>query len=307
MMSQVAFWKHEPVADQASETLAANTLRFYQQTLGDMVKLTPAGNYQIADRGGEAQWCNDPLGRRTFVKRFIVKPDDWYKLTDQVTALEQQIVQAAQLTRQRLPKKVPLYVTLFSPMTLALMLAGPERLIAHLHSAPAAVNYAIKQLLQSAERLLSLYQQVDVAGYFIANQHAAGGLLSEQDYLNFAKDSDDRILRSSTQLGDTILHLHGHGVLTAALPTHSAARVHYELDATNPSPEQFRAISQCSAVIGLPLDVWRKPASYKAQTRLMLERFAQPTALFTSPCVLPLNLANTEVQHWITAMRLALA
>ncbi|MBZ9610345.1 hypothetical protein I4W93_001925 [Rheinheimera sp. MA13] len=279
---------------------------FYQQTGGDFVKLTPAGNYQIADRGGLAHWCNDPLGRRSFIKRFIVKPDDWYTLSDDVTAFEQEIVTAASLTRQELPSAVPLYVTLFSPVTLAMMLAGPEVLSLHIRTAPDAVAFAITQLKLSFIKLLNLYSAAGVDGYFIASQHCSRAILTKDDYFRFAKQSDDAVLAACEKVGDTILHLHGQGIHFGAVPKVSNARVHYELDSANPTPESFRALTQCEAVIGLPLEVWQNPSNFAKHAADLLTRFSQKTALFTAPCVLPLAVDNAEVKAWIDAIRLVL-
>ncbi len=307
MFNQVAFWKHEPVADQAAGTLVANTVLFYQQTLGDLVKLTPAGNYQIAERGGKADWQNDSLGRRTFIERFIKAPEDWYTLTAETTALELALVQATRLTRAALPVTVPLYVTLFSPATLAVMLAGPELFARHLQQAPQAVAYAITTLQKSVENLLGLYQQAGANGYFVASQHASASVMTEQDYLRFAKEADDKVLAAAASLGDTILHLHGQDLLYSAFPKAGPVKIHYELHPSNPTPEAFRALSRCEAVIGLPLDVWAKPADYRFVVNSMLQRFMQQSALFTAPCVVPLAVANADIKEWTAHMRLAFA
>lgn len=307
MSNQVAFWKHEPIADQAVDTLVANTLLFYQQTLGDLAKLTPAGNYQIADRGGKAEWQDDPLGRRTFVKRFIHNPDDWYLLCAETTALEWVMVNATCLLREALPSSIPLYVTLFSPVTLAMMLAGPQRFSEHLQHTPDAVVFGICALQKSVENLLALYQQAGANGYFIASQHASASVMTAQEYVRFAKAVDERIVELAAAKGETILHLHGQGIHEAAFPVNGPVKVHYELHSSNPSPETYCEISRCEAVIGLPLEVYASPADYRHSVKDMLKRFNQKSALFTAPCVVPLAITNDEISAWTAQMRLAFA
>lgn len=305
MFNQVAFWKHEPIADQAADTLVTNTVLFYQQTVGDLVKLTPAGNYQIADRGGKAEWRDDPLGRRTFVERFIKTAEDWYSLSAETTALELALVQATRLTRAALPVSVPLYVTLFSPVTLAVMLAGPELFARHLQQEPQAVAYGINILQKSVIKLLALCQQAGANGYFLASQHASASVMTEHEYLHFAKDADDKVIAAAVSLGETILHLHGQDILSSAFPKAGPVKIHYELHPSNPTPEAFRSLSRCEAVIGLPLDVWAKPADYRYVVDNMLQRFMQQSALFTAPCVVPLAVANADIKEWTAQMRLA--
>ena len=294
-----AFWKHHPVADQSARTLIASTLAFHRATQGCLVKLTPAGNYQVADRGAHADWCGDPLGRRTFHTRAIHRPQDWLKLDDQLTPLEQEMVGAAQSLSQSLGPKVPLLATVFTPMTQALMLAGPERLLEHLHASPDMVRAGLQRLTCGTERLIAAYHAVGAAGIYLAAQHLSVDTLSREIYRQHGRDSDARVMAACEYFEGNILHIHGASIHFDGLPTDGNWMTHYELGPDNPSPETYRAMSRCPAAIGLPLEVWDDPAHLRSAIGTALSRFGQEGALLTAPCVVPLAVPDERIASWI--------
>ncbi len=301
----VAFWKHHPIADQSSDSLFAAIWAFQAETQGDIVKLTPAGNYQIAQRGGVAEWCGDDLGRRSFLTRAIHVPNDWLSISSNVTDLELSIVSVAQRLKQQLDSKTPLLVTIFSPVTLAIMLAGEETFLAHLHECPQLVLRGLNQLAFATEKLIEAYYQVGVDGVYLAAKHLSQTVISLPIYHKFCLAIDRRIINFCELFSTNILHIHGTQIHFDCLPNSHHWMVHFELHADNPSPEQYRACCLCPAVIGLPVEMWQQLDTLPSKINELLQRFGQQKALVTAECVVPLATPNQQLAVWIKSVRYA--
>ncbi|MDD5272779.1 MAG: uroporphyrinogen decarboxylase family protein [Methylovulum sp.] len=293
------FWRHHPLADQAAATLVAATLAFQKTTRGQLVKLTPAGNYQVAGRGGHAVWCGDPSGRRTFQSRAITTPHHWQGLSATLTPLEKDIVAAARSLRLSLPADIPLLATVFSPLTQALMLAGPAQLLAHLNNAPDAVLAGLESLGSGTQQLIAAYQAVGVNGIYLAAQHLSETLLPRPLYRELGKASDACIMAACADFEGNILHIHGPNIHFDGVPATGRWLIHYELATGNPSPADYRAACQFPVVIGLPFELWNCPERLKHAISTYLSDFNQHGALLTGPCVVPLAIPDDCIAAWI--------
>lgn len=294
-----AFWRHHPLADQAGETLVAATLAFQRTTGVQLVKLTPAGNYQVAGRGGHAEWRGDAMGRRTFLRRAITRPSDWLNLSASLTPLERDMVAAAQCLRQALPAEVPLLATVFPPLTQALMLAGPEQLRAQVQSAPDAVSSGLATLQTGTGRLLAAYQAAGVDGIYLAAQHLSEAVLPRGLYRHIGRAGDLATMAACDGFSGNILHIHGPNIHFDGLPSNGQWLIHYELGAANPPASAYRAISHLPAVIGLPFTVWDTPGRLHPAIHKHLAGFQQTGALLTGPCVIPLAITDAHIATWI--------
>lgn len=294
-----AFWKHHPVADQSARTLVDSTLAFHRVTQGRLVKLTPAGNYQVVGRGANADWCGDSLGRRTFLSRAVARPEDWLALDEQLTPLELDMVAAARSLSQALGPQVPLLATVFAPLTQALMLAGPQQLLAHLQSAPERVQAGLQRLTHGTQQLIAAYHAAGVSGIYLAAQHMSEEILGRDLYRLHGRRSDVEVMDACAQLEGNILHIHGASIHFDGVPVDGRWMVHYELGLENPSPESFRAVSRCPAVIGLPLEVWERAEGLEQAIGNALTRFGQQSALLTAPCVVPQAVPDERIASWL--------
>ena len=55
----IALWRHFPVDDQSPATLAESALRFQRELDLDLIKVTPASSYSVADWGVQDEWRGD--------------------------------------------------------------------------------------------------------------------------------------------------------------------------------------------------------------------------------------------------------
>ena len=283
--------------------MVAATLAFQAATDCDFAKLTPAGNYQVAGLGMREDWCGDALGRRTIIERGIQRADDWLHLPTTLSDLEMQLVAAAAQLRQQLPAELPLLATVFSPLTQAVMLAGPEAVAQP--SSGAALRAGVETLTRRTESLLQAYAAVGVDGIYYAAQHLSSTVLPRDVYADLGQAIDQRVATACAGFVANILHVHGSGIHLDFLPQGGRWLVHYELAPGNPSPEQFRAHSDLPAVVGAHYSLWQQCAAARdlAPLRALQARFAQANVLLAADCVVPLAVRDSEVGRWVGLVR----
>jgi uroporphyrinogen decarboxylase len=211
----VALWRHFPVDDQTPEGLAAATVRFQKDFDFDVVKVTPASSFCLKDCGIQDVWNGADEGTRDYIQRVIHSPDDWEKLPTLSPTKGQLSAQldCLRLIVRELGPETPVIQTIFSPLSQAKNLVGPENLLVHLRKYPDAVHAGLKTITENIQIFTDALLETGVAGVFYAVQHAQYGLLSEEEYLTFGKAYDLASLEPAKKGWLNMLHLHGQNVM----------------------------------------------------------------------------------------------
>jgi uroporphyrinogen decarboxylase len=111
-------------------------------------------------------------------------------------------------------ERVPLVQTVFSPLTTALKLAGPEKLRAELRGAPNAVHAGLAVIAETTGRFAAEAVARGADGLFFASQTANEGYLTRAEYAEFAKPYDLAVLEAVRGRGwFNVLHLHGRKIM----------------------------------------------------------------------------------------------
>lgn len=210
----IALWRHFPVDDQDPETLAEATLNFQNLYDLDLVKVTPASSFCLKDWGAEDCWEGNSEGTRRYTKHVIQSPQDWEKLhVIQPTAkyLSKQL-ECLSILRKNIGSETPIIQTIFNPLSQAKNLAGGEVLINHIRLFPEAVQKGLDTIAKTTKQFIESAIGTGIAGIFFAVQHAQASLLTKQEYINFGKEHDLKLLECSKGLWCNILHLHGSNV-----------------------------------------------------------------------------------------------
>jgi uroporphyrinogen decarboxylase len=211
----VALWRHFPVDDQTPEGLAAAILKYQRDYDFDLVKVTPASSFCLKDWGIGDEWRGADEGTRDYTRRVIHKPEDWEQLQtlsptqgylgDQLACLRMIVGE--------LGPETPVIQTIFSPLSQAKNLVGPDKLLVHLRQYPDAVDVGLKTITENVLRFTEAAMEIGIAGVFYAVQHAQYGLLSEAEYLAFGKAYDSHCLAPAQVGWLNMLHLHGQDVM----------------------------------------------------------------------------------------------
>ncbi len=234
----VALWRHWPVDDQSGPALARATVTFQRDYDFDFVKVTPSSNFPVAGYGAASIWEGNLEGTRVWGPRVIQTAEDWLRLaplapTDgllgEVVAANRQIVAG-------LGAQVPVIQTIFNPLAQAKNLAG-DRLLSDLRREPEAVKAGLDVLLETTLRFMEALGAVEMAGVFLAIQHASTDLLTPAEYRSFGLPYDREILAAAADMGWwlNVVHLHGHNVMFDLVEQYQAQVVNWHDQETPPT------------------------------------------------------------------------
>ncbi len=266
------FWWHFPNQDRAPRRFAQLSLELQQKLDLDFIKFSPYGLYSVVDwgvtldvRGGKLP----PVQAEYPIK----KPEDWRKLRRfRGTEGEYLIVLEAQriaLSEMRL--RVPLVQTVFSPLTTALKLAGPNTLLTHLRDAPTAVHAGLAIISETTRGFAAEALARGADGLFCASQTANEGYLTRAEYVEFAKKYDLVVLEAAKgHSWFNILHLHGEKVMFDEALDYPVQALNYHDREAGPSLAEMRKRTRKCLVGGIGHDttlVHGTPADVDAQVQ----------------------------------------
>lgn len=220
----VALWRHWPGDDQDADALTASHLAWQQAYDWDFVKASPSSSYCLDDWGAETRWEGHMEGTRTYLRPVINEPDDWLKLKPLDPGkgmLATQLAVLRQLNEQ-LDAGVPTIATIFSPLSQAKNLVGPEMMLSHMRSHPVEFRAGLDTIRESTLRFVEAAKRTGISGIYYAIQHTQYQLMSRAEYERFGLGDDIEILEMAGDLWLNIVHIHGDSAyfdLASAYPT----------------------------------------------------------------------------------------
>ena len=304
---QTALWRHHPGADQDAAQLAAATLDFQRRFPMDVVKITPAGTYQAVDHGLVDSWCDDPLGRRTIVHQPVVDPGDWDRVAvaDGIGQSASRILQTAALVRAETPPDVKLLVSVFSPLTQAIQLAGHNTVQLHLATAPQAILAGLSRLSAATMRLIRGYAAVGLDGIYLATQHMAHPFFSPEDYAVCGGGFDRECMAAAGSMTWNVLHAHGSSIHFSLPLTPANWSLHYELSAENLPLEQTLTHFSGRVLLGVPaqrlLEAGQSVDGVAALLQSLSSVMSEREKILSTGCVLPLAFPDSVIEACLMA------
>ncbi len=213
----VALWRHFPGDDQRAIDLAAASLEWQRRYDWDFLKVTPASSFCLVDYGLQDRWVGSLEGTREITRRIINRSLDWtdLRVLDPARGAISRQVETLQLIREGLGKdslgdETPYMQTIFSPLAQAKSLAGVETLVKHLRTAPDRLKTGLNTITESTLRFIDAIRRSGICGIFYAVQLANYTTFTEQEYLDFGRPYDLRILEAlQKDWWFNMLHLHG--------------------------------------------------------------------------------------------------
>lgn len=208
----VALWRHWPGDDQRAADLAEATVAFQRRWDFDFCKVSPASSFCVTDYGVQDRWVGSLEGTREYVRRAVDRSLDWTELRvldPERGALGRQL-ETLRLLQSAFGTEVPFIQTIFSPLAQAKNITGKELLIEHLRTAPDRLKTGLNTITESTLRFIDAMRKTGVSGIFYAIQHASHAVMSQDEYEEFGRPYDRRILDA---LPDdwwlNMIHLHG--------------------------------------------------------------------------------------------------
>ena len=248
----VALWRHFPETDGGADTLAASHLAFQARFRLDILKVTPASGYYGDDWGLQAAYSPNPEGVRTYTGLPVKAPSDWRTLAhlDPRKGVHGRELECLTRVRGGLPEDVPVLATVFSPLSIARTLAGEARLLSSIRSEPESLKAGLEIITEATARFAAECLAAGAHGIFFATQMARAGLLSREEYLEFGRPYDARVLAAAGRAEILFLHLHGEGVYFDLFRDYPVHIVNWHDRRTAPTLLEARAGSESRCLAG---------------------------------------------------------
>lgn len=192
----VALWRQFPGDDQRAVDLAAAVVDWQSRFDWDFVTIPPAPTFSVSDYGLTDRWTGSLDGSREITRRVIQKSLDWtdLRVLEPTRGMLRQVGETVPMVRDGLEDGTPFLLTIPSPLSQAVMLAGVEMVIRHLRTAPDRLRTGLNTLTESTIRLLDSLRRCGLAGVYYSVQLANFNRLSDLEYREFGRPYDLRVM-----------------------------------------------------------------------------------------------------------------
>lgn len=205
----ISLWRHFGGIDMTTEGLSDAMVGFQSEFDWDMVKFMPTGTYSIMDWGASTVWTPNMTGIREIVDSPIQQVGDWRKLEvlDTSKGVFGMVNAALADTIDRVGQDTPVLQTIFSPLSTARKLGGPNT-IADIRRDPESVMQGLSVIEEVTRTLMA--DAVDRgADIFYVFQSGTADVLTEEEFGRFELSFASRLLSGLPK--DTLTLLHSHG------------------------------------------------------------------------------------------------
>ena len=305
----VAFWRHVPDVDHTSQGLADAMLAFHRKWDLDLIKVMSSGVYCVEDWGCTVAYQGHPGGAKRCTEHAVKTAADWARLKplDPGAGALGRELEAVRLIRKGRVDDAPILHTIFSPLTIAMKLAGD--VARHgIATAPEALRAALEVITETTARYAVAALEAGADGLFFATQAANAEAVSDAVSttwdLPYARRVLDGVQRASAL---TLLHLHGKDIYFdawTALPVH-AVNWHDRLTAPSLADASRRFAGGLAAGLGESKTLPRGPVgAVEMEARDAIRQTGGRGLIVTPGCVLPLAVPDAHLAAAVRAVRL---
>ncbi|MER3438367.1 MAG: uroporphyrinogen decarboxylase [Chloroflexota bacterium] len=302
----VALWRHFPEVDQTASGLAEATIAWQKRFSCDLVKFMPPGDYPIIDWGGASEYQGSRAGTRTTTRFPVTDLTDWAKLRpiDVHHGFNAVVLEALAITRARLDPAVPLFQTIFSPLTIAMKLSN-GRAVNDLRADPAAMHAALRVITEVTTAMLRASEEAGADGIFFATQCADERVMTNDEYQTFGLPYDLEVLQSARPATMILLHLHGERPMFALQAYYPAAIVNWHDRHAGPSlTDGQRQSSRCVAGgLNERAIATRTASEVATEAEDALAATGGRRHLLAPGCVIPIDTPEENILAAIAAAR----
>jgi uroporphyrinogen decarboxylase len=297
----VSLWRHWPVEDETAQGLAAAMLRWQHQYDFDLVKFMPTGMYGVHDWGAQTAYNPGFRGNRILTKPGLHEAEEWPKLArlDVTQGAYGQEVESIRLAAQELKGSVPIFQTVFSPLTTAIKLAA-ERTFGDMRLRPDLLKAGLEIITDVTIRFTQACLAAGADGIFFATQGASHRVMTEAEYREFGAPYDVRVLQAVHAEGKlNMLHVHGEDIMFDLAAGFPADLINWHDRLTEPglaaAQQRFGGILvggiEDRSIIGNgPIETIR------AQTRDAIAQTGGRRLVVGPGCVIPTNTPDAHIR-----------
>ncbi len=249
----VNLWSHLPEYDQNPRSLARKQVEFAQQYDFDFIKLMPFGLYGVEDYGAEITYYAKRDHPAVLSKPGILHYSDWRKvepLNGNFGTYGKQ-VELAKYVREFSKDEFPVIQTIFNPLTTALKLAG-NRLVLDIKEHPKEVKQALEALTQTTINFVHENLNAGVDGFFYATQTATSNLFTREEYLEFGRPYDLKVLDAfKDKTWFNVAHIHGDNTYFDLIADYPVQALNWHDRSVAPSLKEARQLTDKALIGGL--------------------------------------------------------
>jgi uroporphyrinogen decarboxylase len=303
----VALWRHFPGEDQSAEKLAQAHIAHYRAYDFDLLKVTPASGYYGDDWGLKGGYKPNREGVRTYTDRPIKKPADWGRLRrlDPSQGVHGREVRAIRLIAEAVGQEVPILETVFSPLSIARTLAGEQAILRYLREDPDALHQGLEIIAEVTADFVREVAGAGADGVFFSTQMATTDLLTQEEYEEFGRPYDLRVLDAAAT-GTIFLHLHGVHVMFDLFTDYPFHILNWHARETPPGIAEARA--RVTACLACGLDAWKTlstgtPEAVAHEVRDAIAETQGRAHIITTGCVMPVDTPAANIRAAVAAAR----
>jgi uroporphyrinogen decarboxylase len=297
----VALWQHFPVEDMTADGLSDAAIRYQKRWDWDILKFTPTGTYMIMDHGVKTRWDPNNNGVRTPLGVGIHAPDDWLKFEkfDVTGGFYGQQIRALSQTAKTFKDSVPIFQTIFSPLTSARKLAG-DRVFSDMRLHPEKVKACLDAYAEETIQFTLESIKAGAHGVFFATQNASYRVVSKAEYTEFGVFFDNKVLNAvRSQCEFIMLHNHGYDIMFELANEVGAQMVNWHDRNTYPSIQEAKKLFKGLLVGGV--NEWvtllnGTPQQVQAEVKEAIVQAGSSGLMIGPGCVCPTDVPESNLQ-----------
>jgi uroporphyrinogen decarboxylase len=207
----ISAWRHFYHRENSSQELADAMIEFQRKFDWDFMKINPRASYFIEDWGAVYTPSREPLVKAVKISLPVKKVADWSKVkplpVNQGTLGE--ILAATKEIVKQIGSEIHIVQTIFSPLSIAGDLAdGDELFIQLLREGKDELHGALEAITETYISFVKELMKTGISGIFFATtEWASRNLITEEEYLEFGRPYDLKILRAAASARFNILHV----------------------------------------------------------------------------------------------------
>lgn len=258
-----SLWTHLPGIDLDPALLAEKTYEFYKTYDVDFIKTMNNGMYAIEDFGCEIDYSEIKTGGvAKVISTPVNQPSDWSNLKASPIdrgGLARELLSLKLLLEKTKDEQVPVIFTVFSPITTADKLSR-KKLVEHIRTGHGAlVKQALEVITETAEQVAKEAIQLGADGIFFASQMSTYNVMTAEEYEEYGKPYDLRVLAAAKDGWFNTLHAHGENIMFEVLRDYPVDVFNWHAWETMPALDEAYALTGKCLMGGLErMDITNK-------------------------------------------------
>lgn len=208
----VGMWMHFHLSDRNPFTLSAATEKLLDLYDIDFLKITPMGLFMVQDYGASIKFGSTEWQHPLPLDNLLPTPESLRNIPelDISTGAYKRELDQVELTVKRIAGRAPVFMTVFTPLTVICKMLGnaniPAMLQYYINNYPEELHIALKRISKTVKEFVEGCIERGVDGFFFASQAANfQTLATEEQYKEFGVEYDYPIAELMKSKGKIVL------------------------------------------------------------------------------------------------------